>query len=201
VSVTGSRGYDIVLTANQTVTSTDFGNFFGGTGGTIGGQKFKDLTGNGVKDAGDPPLAGVQIHLFDKATSGATVHQDTLTGVTGNYSFTVPAGEYILCEQSGPPNQTYPAADASGGLCATHVGIAGSRGYDITVANGVVSTGNNFGNLAAAPPPPPGPPATPIPTLDDFALLGLVALLGASGAFALPRRKLRHRSGERDAYT
>jgi hypothetical protein len=193
----GSRGYDIVLTANLAVTGKDFGNDPGLTS-TISGQKFNDLIGNGVKDGGDPPISGLQIHIFDKATSGATLHQHAFTDGSGNYSFTVPAGEYIVCEQGGPapssPAQTFPASDASGGLCATHVSVAGSRGYDVIVAGGANSTGNDFGNFTD--PPPPGPPR-PIPTLADFALLLLASLLGVSGASALRRRKLVRTSGRR----
>jgi hypothetical protein len=141
--ITGSRGYDIVLTANQASTGNDFGNF---SGGFITGQKFSDLTGNGVKDPGDPPIAGLQIHLFDKAT-GTTVHVHVFTDASGNYSFgPLQPGEYIVCENGGPPNQTFPAADGSGGACATHTGFTGSRGYDIVLGANRTSSGSNFGN-------------------------------------------------------
>src|SRR5262245_53402817 len=133
--IAGSRGYDIVLTANQTITGEDFGNtVINVEVGSISGQTFNDLTGNGFKDAGDPGMQGIQIHVFDKATLGATTHLHTFSDVNGNFSFAnVPVGEYIVCEQGGPPTQTFPTSDGSGGLCATHTGVPGSRGYDITV--------------------------------------------------------------------
>ena len=189
--IAGSRGYDIVLTSNQTVTGQDFGNFFGGT---ISGHKFSDLNGNGTQDAGDPPVAGLQIHLFDKATGGSAVHLETLTDASGNYTFgPLQPGEYMVCEQGGPGSptpQTFPASDGSGGACATHVGVAGSRGYDVVLTANQAVTGQDFGNDPGLPPPPPPPgPPQAIPTLGDFALLAVAALLALSGAIALPRRR------------
>jgi hypothetical protein len=187
-TVTGSRGYDIVLSANQSVTGNDFGNAPPTVPppGSLSGNKFEDLTGNGIKDPGDPGLQGIQIHVFDKATSGATFHAHTLSDVNGNFSFAnVPVGEYIVCEQGGPPTQTFPAADGSGGLCATHTGVAGSRGYDITVASNLNTGGNDFGNRVVRQPPPP----TQIPTLDEYGLLALAVLLGLAGVLAQRRRR------------
>jgi hypothetical protein len=186
--LTGSRGYDIVLSANQVVTGKDFGNAPGivKSFGTIGGTKFNDLTGNGVKDAGDPPITGLQIHLFDKAT-GTTVHLHATTDISGNYAFdNLDPGEYIVCEQGGPPTQTFPTVDGSGGLCASHTGVAGSRGYDIVLTSNQKSFGNDFGNHTAEQPPPP---RTGIPTLSEYGLMALALLLGIAGALAQRRRQ------------
>jgi hypothetical protein len=186
--VAGTRGYDIVLTANQHTTGIDFGNYTPPVTipGTASGTKFNDVTGNGVRDPGDPGLQGVHIHLFDKATNGATVDLHTLTDASGNFSFTqVPPGEYIVCEQGGPPAQTFPAVDGSGGLCAAHTGVTGSRGYDISVFSNEDTGGNDFGNHGGIPPHP----VERIPTLDELGLIGLAALLGAAGAIALRRRR------------
>ena len=184
-----SNGYDIVLAANQVVTGKNFGNAPGIVRdfATISGQKFDDLNSNGAKDSGEPPITGVQIHLFDKATGGTNFHQHQTSDINGNFSFgNLNAGEYILCEQGGPPTQTGPATDGSGGLCATHTGVPNSRGYDITVAAGENSTGNNFGNHTQNIPPPPH---EQIPTLDEYALLALAVLLGIMGAVVVRRRQ------------
>jgi parallel beta helix pectate lyase-like protein len=132
------------------------------------GTKFNDLNGINGRDPGEPGIQGVQIHLFDKATLGATVHEHQVTDASGNYSFSVPVlpgaatgtcGEFIVCEQGGPPTQTFPATDGSGGLCAAHVGLAASNGYDVTLVLGVPDTGNDFGNRVAFPPCPEDPKA------------------------------------------
>ena len=180
-----------MLAANQVITGQNFGNAPGVVipPATISGQKFDDLNSNGTKDAGEPPITGVLIHLFDKATAGATFHQHQTSDINGNFSFgNLTPGEYILCEQGGPPTQTGPLSDASGGLCATHTGVAGSRGYDITVAGGDNSTGNNFGNHTTNVPPPP---FVQIPTLDRYALIALAVLLGMVGAVVVRRRQKR----------
>ena len=121
-----SRGYDVVLGSGASVTGQDFGNYFAGS---ISGQKFNDLAGDGVKDAGRPADRRLQIHLFDKATGGSIVHPHMSTDASGNYSFgSLQPGEYIVCEQGGPapnsPAQSFPTSDASGGICATHTGVA-----------------------------------------------------------------------------
>ena len=147
--VAGSRGYAITLSANQAVVNQDFGNFFGGM---VSGQKFSDLANDGVLDAGDPPVPGLQIILIDKGTGGGTVNLTTTTDAIGNFSFgLILPGEYYLCEQAGPapniPAQTFPASDETGGTCATRTGIAGSRGYDIVLGVNGTSSNKDFGNF------------------------------------------------------
>ena len=105
----------------------------------VSGQKFSDLGDDGVKDAGDPGVPGMQIILIDKGTGGGTVNLTTNTDASGNFSFgLILPGEYYLCEQAGPapniPAQTFPATDQSNGACTTRTGIAGSRGYAIVLA-------------------------------------------------------------------
>ena len=147
--VAGSRGYAITLAANQAITAQDFGNFFGGM---VSGQKFSDLADDGVQDAGDPRVPGMQIILIDKGTGGGTVNLTTNTDASGNFSFgLILPGEYYLCEQAGPapniPAQTFPATDESSGACATRTGIAGSRGYDIVLGVNGTSSNKDFGNF------------------------------------------------------
>ncbi len=81
---------------------------------TIGGMKFDDLNGNGLKDTGEPGLANWTI----KATDSGGNPQLTTTNSLGNYSFTVPApGSYTLAEvlqtgwtQTAPATGTYAVA-------------------------------------------------------------------------------------------
>ena len=63
---------------------------------TIAGYKFNDVNQNGVHDPGtDPALANWTIELKD---AGGTVISSTQTDGTGFYSFSVPAGSYIVQE-------------------------------------------------------------------------------------------------------
>src|ERR1041384_5453692 len=54
-------GYD-VITCDQDYSGLNFGNQ--ALPNAIGGVKFEDLNANGVRDPGEPPLAGVTINLF-----------------------------------------------------------------------------------------------------------------------------------------
>ena len=98
------------------------------TGG-IGGMKFNDVDGDGVKDPGDGGLSGWTIQL-DKDANGS-VDATTVTDANGNYSFTgLTAGTYRIREV----NQV--------GWTQTTVNPG-----DVTVVSGTNSTGNNFGNF------------------------------------------------------
>src|SRR5262249_37087936 len=52
----------ITPTSGQSVTGRDFGNRLINPA-TISGQKFHDLNANGVKDAGEPGLAGWRVYI------------------------------------------------------------------------------------------------------------------------------------------
>jgi len=78
--------------------------------GSICGQKFNDLNGNGVKDSGESALANWVISIKIQNAAGWVIIKDT-TDVNGNYCFNnLQAGTYTVSEinQSGWV-QTYPA--------------------------------------------------------------------------------------------
>jgi subtilisin-like proprotein convertase family protein/protocatechuate 3,4-dioxygenase beta subunit len=52
---------------------------------TISGQKFEDLNGNGVRDSGEPGVAGITIDL-DRGANG-TLDHDGRTDANGNFNF------------------------------------------------------------------------------------------------------------------
>jgi serine protease AprX len=92
--------------------------------GRIGGTMFNDINGNGVKDAGELPIAGATIHLMGAAT------KFTLTNASGNYSFdSLAIGSYTVTE------------DVPAGWIQT----IPSGSFSLTLLHGVDTAGLNFG--------------------------------------------------------
>lgn len=100
----------------------------------ITGTKWADLNGNGVRDAGEPGIAGVLIYLDLDGDDRIDLGEPrAMTDANGNYTLTFPGpGTYTIREVVGPGfQQTFPA-----------------NGEHVVVFNGT-SLGNNFnfGNL------------------------------------------------------
>ncbi len=115
---------NVTLSVGQTVSNQNFGNF---QLGAITGMKFNDLNGNGVKDAGEPGIAGWTINIT------SPVNTNTTTDVNGNYIFpNLTAGTYAVSEthQTGW-TQTAPA----GGT------------YSVPITSGTAAADKNFGNF------------------------------------------------------
>ncbi len=102
-----------VSTSGQTF-SRYFGNF---QNGSVSGEKWNDINGNGLDDA-EPRLSNWEITLFNDGDDDDTDLDDvvdvTNTDNTGSYSFTgLIAGEYAVCEtQQNGWSQTFPAQNA-----------------------------------------------------------------------------------------
>lgn|GEM_PF-4183794 len=128
--------YENVLQPFAYTVITQFGNPRIGTPPpppptTIQGVKFADLDGDGVRDADEPGLAGWTIFLDENGNGTLDVSEaSTRTGSSGQYSFRVSPGDYVVAEVLEPNwTQTFPAG-------GTH---------DVTVALGEVATAD-FGN-------------------------------------------------------
>src|SRR5271157_5313779 len=135
---TGSTFLDVNLSnpvgAGATIASG------GGTGvvtinasgqGTLNGEVYNDLNGNGTLDGGEPGLAGWTIDLLNSAQ---TVIATTTTDINGDYSFTgLAAGSYTVAEvlQSGYI-ETAPSAPGT---------------YAVTIATGQTINYLNFGDF------------------------------------------------------
>jgi hypothetical protein len=122
--------HQVGLTAGQTATGFDFGNF---QLGEIGGGKFEDIDGNGVREEGEHGLAGWTIYL-DSNENGMldAGEQSTVTDEAGDYAFTdLGPGTYRVAEvlQAGWV-QTVPAEGS----------------YHVTMASGLLATSLDFGN-------------------------------------------------------
>jgi hypothetical protein len=93
-------GIPVTLASGGTSIGNVFGNFHGILTGTIFGLKFNDLNGNGVRDPGEPGVAGVQI-VLSACPSPCVIPPvaGTVTGADGSFSFTaIPFGTYFVSE-------------------------------------------------------------------------------------------------------
>lgn len=133
LTVPAANSIPVTLAADGTSINNVFGNFRGVLTGTISGVKFNDLNGNGVRDAGEPGLAGVTITRTGSINDPAGASLTTVTGADGAFSFTVPFGTYTLSE-------TVPA-----GFAQTAPPAPGTISSTITFAQRTVS-GLLFGN-------------------------------------------------------
>jgi SdrD B-like protein len=115
--------------ANRTSSGHLFGNR--ALSGTVGGVKFNDVNGNGVRDAGEAGLAGVTIRVTDASGTVRTTTSDA----SGAFSFTgLAAGAYVVSEvvPSGF-TQTAPAAPGT---------------FPVTLTTGQAVANLLFGNQA-----------------------------------------------------
>src|SRR5262249_1095215 len=70
---------------------------------TLSGYVYSDLNNNGVKDATEPGINGVNVRLTGIDSNGSPVSQSTNTSSTGAYSFNVTrAGTYKITEFTQP---------------------------------------------------------------------------------------------------
>jgi hypothetical protein len=123
--------FTVTLSPGQNATGFLFGNRPQvAAPGSISGTKFNDSNGNGVRDAGEPGLAGVTINL-----AGPAANLSSTTTASGDFSFTgLGAGTYILSETVPPGfRQTAPAAPGT---------------ISVNLAAGQNATGLLFGNQA-----------------------------------------------------
>lgn len=110
---------NIVIAPGQEGRDYHFGERLGGIGGAV----YSDLNNNGVREAGEPGIAGVQIRLSGTDATGAAVTRTATTGADGSYQFgglpkSGPAG-YVIEEQQ-PTNYfdgKTTAGTLGGGAC------------------------------------------------------------------------------------
>ncbi len=105
--------------------------------GAICGVKFNDLNGNGVRDTGEPTMAGWTIQLVDGANN---VVATVVTGADGTYCFKqLKPGSYTVSEVNQPGwVQTAPAFPGT---------------WSVLVGSGQVLTDISFGNRKPKPKP------------------------------------------------
>jgi uncharacterized repeat protein (TIGR01451 family) len=101
----------------------------------ICGYKFYDANANGAWDAGEPPVAGFKIELYDQ--SGNLLATAFTAAADGSYCFDgLDAGTYTVQEILPP---------SSGWMPTTPTSIT------VTLLSGEIKENNNFGNLCLEP--------------------------------------------------
>ncbi|HEY6146757.1 MAG TPA: SdrD B-like domain-containing protein [Thermoanaerobaculia bacterium] len=110
-------GYFIEF-CDSDVAGLDFGNQL--IPNAVGGVKFEDLNANGVRDPGEPPMAGVSISILPGTPANPGPSRTAVTDASGNFLFTnVTPGSFFLVE-SVPAGftQTTPASGVITGTLA-----------------------------------------------------------------------------------
>jgi cyclophilin family peptidyl-prolyl cis-trans isomerase len=101
------------------------------------GFAFIDINGNGVRDAGEAVVPGVQLTITGTTDQGTSVNQTVTTDANGSYSFLgATPGTYHL--------QSVPVSGLLGG------GVSGPQGADFVLSGGQVAH-QDFGFQAFAP--------------------------------------------------
>jgi hypothetical protein len=154
-----SGAHRVTLAAAETRTGLDFGNQFALV--QIHGTKWEDLDGDGTRDVGEPPMAGVTIYLDLNRNGvrdqGTSPEPFTVTAGDGSYSFVnLEPGEYIIAEET-PENflSTFPRLP-SGRMFATDTNANPDRivevdpvtGALIRIINAPLPIGSSFSGLA-----------------------------------------------------
>lgn len=116
--------------------------------GLLFGRKYHDQNANGLKDDGEPGLAGVTIKLYD----GSEVASTTLTDSEGYFGFYGVAPEdYRVCEEVPAGWQQTDPHEAGGSSAfraeGRHKCVNDTWGYDVTVNAGDEIYGLDFGNV------------------------------------------------------
>jgi large repetitive protein len=141
-------GYEVITPSSNSFTvnpnngSIQTRNFLNKEkAGEIRGVKFNDLNGNGVRDPGEPGIAGIRIYV-DLNQDGRInlLEPSGITDANGAYRIlNVPAGTNLQVREAAQPGyiQTFP--DPTDGGAHT----------DVTVTRGQVTSGLDFGNVVA----------------------------------------------------
>jgi SdrD B-like domain len=138
LTVPAANSLPVTLAAGGSSIANEFGNFRGILTGTISGTKFLDVNGNGVRDAGEPGMAGVTITRTPSINDPVGTNLSVVTDSQGNFTFPpVPFGNFTLSE-------TVPA-----GFAQTAPPAPGTIAVTINFAQRT-SSSNVFGNRALA---------------------------------------------------
>jgi hypothetical protein len=134
-------------TATVTVTVRDF------VASNLSGFVYLDSDNDGVKDAGETPISGVQISLIGTDDFGGTISLLATTDSAGAYQFTnLPPGIYSL-KETQPTGQVnnLPIRDGKDTIGSQGGNTSGNDEFHIDLNENVTGTNNNFGELNFVP--------------------------------------------------
>ena len=122
----------------------------------LSGTVYMDDNDNGLVEAGELGLSGQVVELWRHDGAQYVLQESTVTDSLGNYAFLeLPDGRYQVRQPNQPPNTLNGRTTAgSAGGTATAVATVPSAITDIELSGAgvtpMLSTGNNFGELAYA---------------------------------------------------
>ncbi|MDF1701423.1 MAG: SdrD B-like domain-containing protein, partial [Planctomycetota bacterium] len=138
---TGNEPLDVILAGSQDFNDGDFGFW---AAASIGDRLWDDLDGDGVQDAGEPGLGGVDVDLLGPGADGTLGTADdvvllsTTTAADGTYGFAGLAPGPVRVDVDG------------GTLPAGYVLTSGNEPLDRVLAAGETVTDADFGFWAPA---------------------------------------------------
>ncbi len=155
---TVNTGTPNVITITNLPAAGSTNNNFGEIGATLSGVVFLDRDNDGIQDAGEPGLSGVEVELPAGTLNALGVAvAKAVTNANGEYTFVdLLAGTYTVTEQILQPSfgsditsNGITKAGTTGGT-ATDVDTVPSAISGIVLAAGGVSESNNFGEILVA---------------------------------------------------
>ncbi len=141
-AATGRTG-TITLASGQTDRTWDAGLY---QLAVLGNFVWDDLNANGIQDALEPGLNGVDVGLY---TSGGTLVLTTTTNASGLYTFTVTPGDYYL-QFAKPAGYTFTTQTAGTATGSDPAAAATGRTGTITLTSGQTDTAWDAGVFAGA---------------------------------------------------
>ncbi len=131
----------VALSEGETIENVDFGYVPAANTGLISGEVWIDANGNGVLDAGEAPISGVTINVFDPNSATPTVPIATTdTALGGSYAITL-SGATLVDDLI----VTYDSAD----VASLPVNL--DEGQPTNLPNGVVAYNGNDVDVASDP--------------------------------------------------
>jgi uncharacterized repeat protein (TIGR01451 family) len=135
--------FNVTLAENENATNFNFGELTT----SISGSVYEDLNGNGVRDPGEPGIAGVPIQLTGIDINMMSVTRNVVTDSNGNYSFlgllaSNPAG-YIVREVTQPAGFV-DALESVGTIGGTPRGNSTVNDQFSAIVLGPADTGINY---------------------------------------------------------
>ena len=136
VTGTGTTGLIALGSGNTEVTDVDAGMW---SPGTIETYVWDDLNGDGIQDAGEPALSGIEVHLIEgngsivetKTTvNGFVTFTNVYTGIIRRIQCVLPADhEYTLLDQGQDDNLDSDANRNNGKTCLLYTSDAATTPY------------------------------------------------------------------------